>query len=72
MRSLLQLLAIWSCHIWLDINIKFASFSATLSMGKGLLVYSIHCFLLSSRRSPDMTGILLTGMFNLNAINQSK
>ena len=29
-------------------------------------------FFLPPRRSPDMTGILLTGMLNLNSTNQSK
>ena len=69
LQSLLELLAIWSCHIWL-VRIKFA---ANLSLGQGLLVYLILLFFLPpSRRSPDMTGILLTGMLNLNSTNQSK
>ena len=67
LRSLLKLLAIWSCHIWLVVRKKFASLSANLSLGQGLLVYPILIFLLfPSTRSPDMTGILLTGMLNLN------
>ena len=73
LRSLLELLAIWSCHIWLVVRINFASRAANLSLGQGLLVYPILRFFLSpSRRSPDMTGILLTGTLNLNSTNQSK
>ena len=70
LRSLLELLAIWSCHIWLVVRIKFASLVANLSLGQGLLVY--HILFPSSRRSPDMTGMLLAGMLNLNSTNQSK
>ena len=73
LRSLLELLAIWSCHIWLAVRIIFASLVTNLSLGQGLLVYSILFFFLPpTRRNPDMTGILLTGMLNLNSTNQSK
>ena len=73
LRSLLELLAIWSCHIWLVVRINFASLAANLNLGQGLLVYHILCFFLPLfRRSPDMTVILLTGMLNLNSTNQSK
>ena len=44
LRSLLELLAIWSCHIWLVVRIKFASLVANLSLGQGLLVYHILLF----------------------------
>ena len=71
--SLLVLLAIWSCHIWLVFRIELAPLEANLSMGQGLLVYPILLFFLPpSRRSPDMTGVLLTGMLNINSTNQSK
>ena len=33
LRSLLELVAIWSCHIWLVVRIKFASSAANLSLG---------------------------------------
>ena len=72
LRSLLELLAIWSCHIWL---VNFASLTANLSLGQGLLVDPILLFFIPpSRRSPGMTGIhvLLTGMLNLNSTHQSK
>ena len=38
LRSLLELLAIWSCHNWLAFRIKFASLVTNLSLGQGLLV----------------------------------
>ena len=47
LRSLLELLEIWSCHIWLVVMIKFASLVANLSLGQGLLVYHIFLFFLS-------------------------
>ena len=34
LRSLLELLAIWFCHIWLVVRIKFASLAANLSLGQ--------------------------------------
>ena len=46
LRSLLELLAIWSCHIWLVVRIKFASLMANLSLGHGLLFYHILLFFL--------------------------
>ena len=56
LRYLPELLAIWSCHIWLVVSIKFASLEANLSLGQGLLVYPILLFFVPpSRRSPDMT-----------------
>ena len=71
--SLLELLTIWSCHIWIVVRIKFALLSANLSLRQGLLVYPILLFFLpSSRRSPEMTGILVTWMLNLYSSNQSK
>ena len=73
LRSMLELLAIWSGHIWLVVRIKFASLAANLSLGQGLLVYPILLFFLPpSRRSPDMTEIFLSGMLNHNSTNQSK
>ena len=42
----------------------------SLSVGQGLLLYPI--FLPPSRRSVEMTGILLTGMLNFNSTNQSE
>ena len=70
-RSLLQLLAIWSYHTWLAVWMKFASFVANLILGLGLKVYpSLLFFLPPSRRSPKMTEILLTGLLNLNSIKQ--
>ena len=73
LRSLLELLSMWSCHIWLVVRIIFASLAANLSLGQGLLVCSILLFFHPpSRRSPDVTGMLLTVMLNLNSANQSK
>ena len=72
LQSLLELLAIWSCHISLVVRIKFASLTANVGLNQGLLVYPIPLFFLPlSRRSPDMTRILLTGMLNLISTNQS-
>ena len=56
-RSLLQILAIWSCHIWLVIKMKFASI-----LGQGILIYHILLFFRPSSGIPNMTEILLTGM----------
>ena len=56
MRSLLQLSERWLCHIWLVGRIKFASLEENLSLDRGLLVNLI----LLSRRTPNMTEILLT------------
>ena len=67
-RSLLQRLAIWACHILLVVRMKFASLLANMRLGQGLLVYP----LLSSWRSPNITGILLTGILKSKSINQSK
>ena len=72
LRSLLKLLAIRSCHIWLVVRITFASLAANLSLGQVLLIYPLLFFLPPSRGSPDMTGILLTGMLNLNSTSLSK
>ena len=41
LRSLLEILAIWSCHNWLVVRINFTSLVANLSLGQGLLVYSL-------------------------------
>ena len=61
-RSLLQLLDRWPCHILLIDRLKFASLKANLVGSWGLLVYSILLFYLPlSGRSLDMTEILLTG-----------
>ena len=63
----------WSCHIWLAVRMKYASPSANLSLGQGLLNYPILLFFLPpSRINPGITGILLTGMLNLNSTKQSK
>ena len=71
--SLLVLLAIWSCHIWIVVRIKFALLAANLSLRQDLLVYPILLFFLpSSRRSPVMNGILVTWMLNLYSSNQFK
>ena len=73
LRTLLELLAIWFCHIWLVVRINFASLAQNFSLAQDLSVYPILLFFLPpSRRSPGMTGILLTGMLNLNSANQSK
>ena len=73
LRTLLELLAIWFCPIWLVVRINFASLAQNFSLAQDLLVYPILLFFLPpSRRSPGMTGILLTGMLNLNSANQSK
>ena len=57
----------------LNIRVKFATLAAYLSLGLGLLVYPIIIFFLPpSKRSPAMTGILLTRMLNTNSTNQSK
>ena len=52
-RSLLQLSEIWPCQIWLTGRMKFA----LLEVGWG----SGPLSLLLSRRSPNMTEILLNG-----------
>ena len=73
LRSLLELLAIWSFNMRLFVRINFASLGANLRLGQGLIVYPILLFFLPfSRRSPDMTGIVLTGMLNLHSTDQSK
>ena len=60
-------------HIWLVVRLKFASLAAKICLGQSILVGPILLFFLpASRRGPDMTGILLTGMLSLNSINQSK
>ena len=45
LRTLLELSAILSCHIWLAVRIQFASLAANLSSGQGLLVFQILFFL---------------------------
>ena len=70
--SLLEPIAKWSCHVWLVVRIQFALLAANLSSGQSLLVYPILLFFLPpSRRSPVMTGILVTGMLSLYSTNQS-
>ena len=44
LRSLLELLAIWSCHIWLVVRIMYAKHGANLSLCQDISVYSILLF----------------------------
>ena len=68
-HSLLQLSERWLCHIWFVGRMKFASLETNLD---GAFKSSIAFFLSIpslSRRSPDMTEMLLTGTLSLNSIN---
>ena len=44
LRSLLELLAISFCHIWLVVKINFASLAQNFSLAQGFLVYPILLF----------------------------